>query len=89
MNHLGLTFHLIWLLAAHQVDSVVLTDHKRVTLKGGMSAFYSCLGPALGVILVGYFTYFHQSEGYVLLYQYATGITILSAILSWEWTTTG
>lgn len=56
-------------------------------LKGGMSAFYSCLGPALGVILVGSLVAYYGNDGYILLYQYATGFTILGGILSWEWTT--
>lgn len=52
-----------------------------------MSAFYSCLGPALGVTLVAYFVAYYGNDGYTLLYQYATGFTILGGILSWEWTT--
>lgn len=85
---LGLSLHSIWLLAAHQVDSVVLTGHKRMMLKGGMAALYSSLGPAIGVLIMGYLVSQHGSEGYTLVYQYAAGFTVLSAILSWEWSTT-
>ncbi|KAI7895188.1 uncharacterized protein EV154DRAFT_496239 [Mucor mucedo] len=84
----GLSLHSIWLLAAHQVDSVVLTGHKRMMLKGGMAALYSSLGPAVGVLIMGYLVSQHGIEGYTLVYQYAAGFTVLSAILSWEWSTT-
>ena len=77
---------MIWLLAAHQVDTVVLTDHKRVMLKGAMSAVYSCLGPAIGVIFVGYFA--NTCDGYIITYRYAAGIAVMSTLLSWEWSYT-
>ncbi|GAA5807186.1 hypothetical protein MFLAVUS_000541 [Mucor flavus] len=84
----GLSFHSIWLLAAHQVDSVVLTGHKRMMLKGYMSALYSSVGPAVGVAIMGYLVSQHGTDGYIQVYQYAAGFTVLSAILSWEWSTT-
>jgi hypothetical protein len=76
-------------LAAHQVDAVVLTGHKRMMLKGGMAALYSGIGPAIGVLLVGYLvSQYGVEEGYTLVYLYAAGFTTLSAILSWVWSTT-
>ncbi|KAI8966922.1 hypothetical protein BDF20DRAFT_349682 [Mycotypha africana] len=85
----SLAFNVIWLLSAHQVDTVILADHTRLLLKGGMAAAYSSLGPVIGLLLVGYFASANENalEGYSLVYQYAAGFTVISAILSWEWST--
>ncbi|CEP18514.1 hypothetical protein [Parasitella parasitica] len=85
------SFHSIWLLAAHQVDSVILTDHKRMLLKGGMAALYSSLGPAVGILLMGYLVSSPNDDmfgNYTSVYQFAAGLSVISAILSWEWSTT-
>lgn len=86
---LGISFNLVWLLAAHQVDSVILTDKKRLMLKGVMASLYSSVGPAIGTLIAGYFVYEGFTlENYSLIYQYAAGLAVISAILSWEWSTT-
>jgi hypothetical protein len=88
---IGLSFHSIWLLAAHQVDSVILTDHKRMMLKGSMAALYSSLGPAIGVIFMGCLVSSPTDDilaNYTFVYQYAVGLSVISGILSWEWSTT-
>ncbi|KAL9551358.1 hypothetical protein MBANPS3_004290 [Mucor bainieri] len=85
------SFQSIWLLAAHQVDSVILTDHKRMMLKGGMAALFSSLGPALGVLFMGSLVNALPDsplEKYTSVYQYAAGLSAVSGILSWEWSTT-
>ncbi|GAN11320.1 hypothetical protein MAM1_0543c10879 [Mucor ambiguus] len=86
-----LSFQSIWLLAAHQVDSVILTDHKRLILKGVMAALFSSLGPAIGVLFMGNLVNALKDdplEKYTSVYQYAAGISAVSGILSWEWSTT-
>lgn len=88
---LGVSFQSIWLLAAHQVDSVILTDHKRMMLKGGMAALFSSLGPAIGVLFMGNLVNALTEdplEKYTSVYQYAAGLSAVSGILSWEWSTT-
>jgi hypothetical protein len=57
-------------------------------LKGGMAALYSGLGPAVGVMMVGYLVNQYQVYGYTLVYRYSAGFIVLSAILSREWSTT-
>ncbi|KAK4515789.1 uncharacterized protein ATC70_010743 [Mucor velutinosus] len=85
------SFQFIWLLAAHQVDSVILTDRRRMMLKGGMAALYSSLGPAIGVLFMGNLINALTDdplERYTSVYQYAAGLSAVSSILSWEWSTT-
>lgn len=59
-------------------------------IKGGMSALYSSIGPAIGVLTAGYIISGQSEalEGYKIVYQYAAGLTVISCILSWEWSTT-
>jgi phage-related minor tail protein len=87
---IGTLFHIVWLSAAHQVDSVVLSGYKRIMVKGGMAALYNSIGPAIGVLTAGYIISGQTEalEGYRIVYQYAAGLTVISGILSWEWSTT-
>lgn len=88
-DYVGIAFSIVWLLAAHQVDSVILTDKKRMILKGVMATLYSSVGPAIGTLLVGYLVKEGLTfESYSQVYQYASGLAVISAILSWEWSTT-
>ena len=81
--------HSIWLIAAHQVDSVVLIGHERMMLKGTMAACYSSLGPTLGLLLTGYLVQIQHDDttlhGYYFVYPYAALLSLISGILSWEW----
>lgn len=77
----GLSFHFIWLSAIQKVNTVLLTDDKRIILKGSMSAVYSHLGYALGILITGYLL----TNQVYSIYEYSIPLTLLSAILTWEW----
>lgn len=56
-----------------------------------MAALYSSLGPAIGVIFMGYLASSSTGDmlgNYTFVYQYAAGLSVISGILSWEWSTT-
>jgi hypothetical protein len=59
-------------------------------IKGGIAALYSSIGPAIGVLTAGYIISGQSEslEGYKIVYQYAAGLTVVSGILSWEWSST-
>ncbi|KAI9477887.1 MAG: hypothetical protein EXX96DRAFT_482768 [Benjaminiella poitrasii] len=73
----------ILVLQLLQVDEVILSGYQRMMVKGGMAALYSSIGPAVGVLWMAYLV--SSAHHYELVYQYAAGVTCLSAVLSWEW----
>ncbi|KAI8971252.1 hypothetical protein BDB01DRAFT_811871 [Pilobolus umbonatus] len=85
----GFSFSLLWLLSTYQVDSVILIDHQRLKIKGIMAAFYTGLGPALGILTAGYIIgrSENNADGYCIVYQYSCVITMISSVLSWKWST--
>ncbi|CDH55257.1 predicted protein [Lichtheimia corymbifera JMRC:FSU:9682] len=101
----GLAFHLIWLAIVHRVSALLWTEEEsfRIAQVGKLSALYSSIGPAIGVLLAGFLlsgnvtdvgssnssmTTTMLREGFILAYRCAIALTAASFVASWGWSTT-
>ncbi|KAI7897599.1 uncharacterized protein BX663DRAFT_527656 [Cokeromyces recurvatus] len=79
----GLSFQIIWLLATHKADNLIVSEYKRSIIKGSMAVLYHSIGPAVGVLWMAYLV--SSNDSYTLVYQYAACITLISGFSSWNW----
>jgi MFS family permease len=79
---------LIWLSGADQVNLIHWSQYDRMKHRSRISALYSSIGPAIGVIIAGYIL--HQSdqnlEDYTLTFKICVVLFSLSFVVSWGWT---
>lgn len=104
-RNIGLAFHLIWLAIVHRVSALLWTEEEsfRIAQVGKLSALYSSIGPAIGVLLAGFLlsgnvtdvgssnssmTTAMLREGFTLAYRCAIALTAASFVASWGWSTT-
>ncbi|CAO3634923.1 unnamed protein product [Mucor fragilis] len=83
----AIAFQLIWLSGADQVNLIHWSHYERMKQRSRISALYSSIGPALGVMLAGYILQSDQSmEDYTLIFKCCVALFSLSFVVSWGWT---
>ncbi|KAL9537278.1 hypothetical protein MBANPS3_011919 [Mucor bainieri] len=83
----AIAFQLVWLSGADQVNLIHWSQYERMKQRSRISALYSSIGPALGVMLAGYILQSDQSmEDYTLIFKCCVALFSLSFVVSWGWT---
>lgn len=84
---IAIAFQLIWLSGADQVNLIHWSQNERMKQRSKISALYSSIGPAIGVMIAGYILQSDQSmEDYTLIFKYCVALSSLSFVVSWGWT---
>ena len=84
---IAIAFQLIWLSGADQVNLIHGSQNERMKQRSKISALYSSIGPAIGVMVAGYILQSDQSmDDYTLIFKYCVALFSLSFVVSWGWT---
>ncbi|KAI8091487.1 uncharacterized protein B0P05DRAFT_462967 [Gilbertella persicaria] len=80
-------FQLIWSSAADQAHLMHWNQMDRMKQRATISALYTSIGPALGVLIAGCILQSEKrSEDYILMYKICVALFSLSFVISWGWT---
>jgi hypothetical protein len=77
----------MWLSGSYDVNDVSYNYHHHIQQQARLSAIYSSIGPALGVLLAGYFLRGDCTlKDYSLIFKVSVALFSSSFVLSWGWT---
>lgn len=85
---------MIWLSGADQVNLIMWSQYDRMKYRSKISALYSSIGPAIGVLVAGFILQstntasnsMNGMEDYALIFKVSVALFSLSFVVSWGWT---
>ncbi|KAI8880417.1 hypothetical protein K501DRAFT_275579 [Backusella circina FSU 941] len=80
---LGVSFQWMWLSTSRTVNTVTDTYYERMKLRATMSSLYSCVGPAIGVLVIG--GCLDSIHDYAFLMNQCLFLFVASFLISWSW----
>ncbi|KAI8338397.1 hypothetical protein BC941DRAFT_422807 [Chlamydoabsidia padenii] len=81
-------FYLAWLVTSDRINTLVWSDSQRIFQRAILSTLFCTLGPMVGVILTGYLISDDlQPSSFASVYHASIGLSALSFVVSWGWST--
>ncbi|KAI8886722.1 hypothetical protein K501DRAFT_177026 [Backusella circina FSU 941] len=83
----AIAFQLMWLSGSYDVNDFSYNYYDHIKQQARLSAIYSSIGPAFGVLLAGYFLHGDSTlKDYSLIFKVAVALFSSSFVFSWGWT---
>jgi MFS family permease len=81
--YIGISFQWMWLSTSKTVNTVTDTYYERMKLRAIMSSLYTCVGPVIGVLIIG--GCLDSIHDYAFLINQCLFLFVASFLISWGW----